>query len=196
MVGNHLFIISPCDPEPALREWWLRSVAPLPEDETVYKEKMTYADCHELAVQDLVQPGGDTGDIDAAGAEQKIDETKDQNTSFGLTHLVSKANCFIDEDSQHVKDEYQPILKCPLCQPEATRTQSTVHETTKFSSLTSHVVAAHDAVVYRSSRGYTCQQLIGSVFKGGQTCTSRTCTLFSVISLHCLTLLGARDCPL
>ena len=31
--------------------------------------------------------------------------------------------------------------------------------------------------------------------KGGQTCTFRTCTLFFVISLHCLTLLGARDCP-
>ena len=32
--------------------------------------------------------------------------------------------------------------------------------------------------------------------KGGQTCTFRTCTLFFAIFLRCLTLLGARDCPL
>ena len=33
-------------------------------------------------------------------------------------------------------------------------------------------------------------------YQGGTKCTFRTCTLFFVISLHCLTLLGARDCPL
>ena len=34
------------------------------------------------------------------------------------------------------------------------------------------------------------------VFKGGQACTFRICTSFFVTSLDCLTLLGARDCPL
>ena len=41
------------------------------------------------------------------------------------------------------------------------------------------------------------ESVISRIFdKGGQTCTFRTCTLFFVKCLHCLTLLEARDCPL
>ena len=32
-IGNHLWIIPPCDNEQPLRDWWLKSVAPLPKEE-------------------------------------------------------------------------------------------------------------------------------------------------------------------
>ena len=171
-VGNHMTIIPPCDPDSKLREWWLRSLSPLPADDMVYKEKMAFADGHEIVVQDFVRPGGDSGDIDAAGAEQDMaatDKTRETNTSFAETHVVCKPSYFEDEE-RDIREEHRPMMECPLCKPEPTRTQVAVHETRKFSSMTAHTLNGHNCVVYPNSRGYTYQQLVG----GKQLLTGRT----------------------
>ena len=44
-------------------------MAPLPTAEPGYKERMAFSDTHEMVDQDVIEPGGDTADLDAAMAE-------------------------------------------------------------------------------------------------------------------------------
>ena len=120
---------------------WLASA--LPADDMVYKEKMAFADSHEIVVQDFVHPGGDTGDIDAAGAEQDMaamDKAREMNTSFAETPVVCQPSYFEDEEG-NIREEYRQMMECPLCKPEPTRTQVAAHETRKFSFKRRHISA-------------------------------------------------------
>ena len=86
-VGNHLWIIPPCDEENTLRKEWLNSVAPLPTADLVYKERMAFSDTHDKVDQDIIEPGGDTADMDAAFAEMEPEKTRSRRTHHLASHL-------------------------------------------------------------------------------------------------------------
>ena len=75
-IGNHLWIIPPCENDTALRQRWLRSVAPLPTAELAYRERLAFSGTHEKVDQDIIEPGGDTGDMEAAFAEMDQEKAK------------------------------------------------------------------------------------------------------------------------
>ena len=88
-IGNQLWIIPPCEDDDTVRQQWLKSVAPLPTAELVYKERMAFSDTHEKVDQDIIEPGGDTADMDAAIAEVEQERMKEQkDTSFGQSPLT------------------------------------------------------------------------------------------------------------
>ena len=168
-IGNHLWSIPPCDEENLMRKQWMKSVAPLPTADLVYKERMAFADTHEKVDQDIIAPGGDTADMDAAFAGMEQERIKEQKeTSFGQTALVCSASVYEDARG-YIADEYRPMITCALCQKDPLRTSDVAFSTRKFFSMTSHVTFQHDACVYPSSRGYTYQQLVG----GRQVCAAR-----------------------
>ena len=167
-VGNHMWIIPPRENDNALRQRWLRSVAPLPTAELHYRERLAFSDTHDKVDQDIIEPGGDTGDMEAAFAEQdqeKLREPKD--TSFGQTPIQCGPSIY-DDERGYISDEFRPLMRCALCQKD-TRISDTPYGSKKFYSMTSHVTFQHDACVFPSSRGYTYQQLVG----GRQVCAAR-----------------------
>ena len=133
-IGNHLWVIAPCDTDQALRNWWLKSVAPLPREYLQYKERMAFSDAHEMVDQDIIQPGGDTGDIEAAFGEQEQDrfrEQKDKDPSFGQAHSLCLDSVF-EDDKGFISDEFRPLMKRILCKKDPTRINDAPHETKKF----------------------------------------------------------------
>ena len=64
-IGNHLWIIPPCENDDSLRQRWLRSVAPLPTVDLAYRERLAFSGTHEKVDEDSIAPGGDTGDMEA-----------------------------------------------------------------------------------------------------------------------------------
>ena len=46
-IGNQLWIVPPCEDDDIVRKQWLKSVAPLPTADLVYKERMAFLDTHE-----------------------------------------------------------------------------------------------------------------------------------------------------
>ena len=152
-----------------MKRQWLKSVAPLPTTDLVYKERMAFSDTHEKVDQDIIEPGGDTADMDAAIAEMEQEKIKEQkDTSFGQTPFICGSSVYEDARG-FIADEYRPSLTCTLCQKDPLRTSDAPYSARKFFSLTSHVTFTHDACVYPSSRGYTYQQLVG----GRQVCAAR-----------------------
>ena len=134
-----------------------------------YKERMAFSDTHEKVDQDIIEPGGDTADMEAAVAEMEQEKFKEpKETSFGMTTFACGASVYEDPRG-YIADEYRPSLTCTLCQPDPTRTADAPYSGKKFHSLTSHITFVHDACVYPSSRGYTYQQLVG----GRQVCAAR-----------------------
>ena len=75
-IGNQLWIVPLCEEDDTLRQQWLKSVAPLPTADLVYKERMAFSDTHEKVDQDIIEPGGDTADMDAAMAEMGAGENE------------------------------------------------------------------------------------------------------------------------
>ena len=168
-IGNHLWIIPPCENDMALRQRWLRSVAPLPTVELNYRERLAFSGTHEKVDQDIIEPGGDTGDMEAAFAEMDQEKPREpKDTAFGQAHITCGPSIY-DDERKNIADEFRPMMKCALCQKDPTRISEVPHETRKFYSMTSHVTYQHDACVYPSSRGYTYQQLVG----GRQVCAAR-----------------------
>ena len=168
-MGNHLWIVPPCENDTTLRQWWLKAVAPLPTTDLQYKERLAFADTHDKVDQYSIEPGGDTGDIEAAFAEQDQEKPKEfKDTSFGQSPIQC-VPCVFDDDKGNISDEFRPLMRCALCQKDPTRLCDTPYESKKFYSMTSHMTFQHDACVYPSSRGYTYQQLVG----GRQVCAAR-----------------------
>ena len=168
-IGNQLYIVPPYEDNDTLKKRWLSTVAPLPTAEPGYKERMAFSDTHEKVDQDIIGPGGDTADMDAAVAEMEQERIKEQkDTSFGMTTFACGSSVYEDPRG-FIADEYRPSLTCTLCQPDPLRTADAPFSGRKFHSLTSHVTYTHDACVYPSSRGYTYQQLVG----GRQVCAAR-----------------------
>ena len=168
-VGNHLWIIPPCENDTALRNRWLRSVAPFPTMELAYRERLAFSGTHEKVDQDIIEPGGDTGDMDAAFAEMDQEKPKEpKDTSFGQGYIQCSPSVYEDKRG-YIADVFRPMMKCALCQKDPTRISDVPHEARKFYSMTSHVTFQHDACVYPSSRGYTYQQLVG----GRMVCAAR-----------------------
>ena len=168
-IGNQLWIVPPCEDDDTVRKQWLKSAAPLPTADLVYKERMAFSDTHEKVEQDIIEPGGDTADMDAAFAEMEQDRAKEQkDTSFGQAPFICSSSVYEDARG-YVADEYRPMMTCSLCQKDPLRTGDVAFSTRKFYSMTSHVTFQHDACVYPSSRGYTYQQLVG----GRQVCAAR-----------------------
>ena len=160
-VGNHLWIIPPCENDTALRQRWLRSVAPFPTTELAYRERLAFSGTHDKVDQDIIEPGGDTGDMEAAFAEMDQEKPKEpKDTSFGQAHIQCSPSVY-DDERGNISDVFRPMMKCALCQKDPTRISDTAYEARKFYSMTSHVTFQHDACVYPSSRGFTYQQLVG-----------------------------------
>ena len=156
-IGNHLWIIPPCENDQSSRVRWLKFVAPLPREDLQYRERLAYSDTH-----DVVQPGGDMGDMEAAFAEQEQDrfrEQKEKDLSFGQTPVLG-LDCVFHDQKGFISDEFRPLMKCILCHKDPTRLNDAPRETRKFYSMTLHVTFQHDMCVYPSSRGYTYQQLV------------------------------------
>ena len=77
-----------------MRKQWLNSVAPLPTADLVYKERMAFSDTHEKVDQDIIEPGGDTADMDAAIAEMEQEKVKEQkDTSFWADTIYMWLKC-------------------------------------------------------------------------------------------------------
>ena len=96
-IGNQLWIIPPCEDDDIVRQQWLKSVAPPPTTDLVYKERMAFSDTHEKVDQDIIEPGGDTADMDAAVAEMEQDRTKEQkDTSFGQAPFICGPSVYDD----------------------------------------------------------------------------------------------------
>ena len=168
-IGNHLWIIPPCENDTALRQRWLRSVTPLPTTELICGERLAFSGTHEKVDQDIIEPGGDTGDMEAAFAEMDQERPKEpKDMSFGQAHITCGPSIY-DDERKNISDEFRPMMKCAMCQKDPTRISDAPRETRKFYSMTSHVTFQHDACVYPSSRGYTYQQLVG----GRQVCAAR-----------------------
>ena len=113
------------------------------------KERLAFADAHELATQDVIQAGGDTSDIEAAFAEQEPDrfkEQKEKDPSFGQTAIICKPSTFEDAKG-HISDEFRPLMKCTLCKKDPTKINEASYEIKKFYSMTSHVTFKHDMCV-------------------------------------------------
>ena len=99
-IGNHLWIVPPRDTDPAVRKSWLKFAAPLPKEDLGYKERLAFSDAREIVEQDNIQVGGDTGDIEAACAEQEPDrfrEQKEKDPSLGQAHIICLPSIFEDE---------------------------------------------------------------------------------------------------
>ena len=121
-IGNQLYIVPPYEDNDTLKRRWLSSVAPLPTAEPGYKERMAFSDTHEKVDQDIIEPGGDTADMDAAVAEMELEKIKEQkNTSFGQTPFTCGASVYEDTRG-FIADEYRPSLTCTLCQPDPLKT--------------------------------------------------------------------------
>ena len=104
-IGNHLWIIPPCDNDHSLSQWWLKSVAPLPKTELLYRERLAFSDTHEKVDQDFIQLGGDTGDMEAAFAEQDQVIMKEQkDTSFRQSHIQCTP-CVFQDVNGYVTEE-------------------------------------------------------------------------------------------
>ena len=143
-IGNHLWIIPPCENDTALRQRWLRSVAPLPILELTYRGRLAFSGTHEKDDEDIISPGGDTGDMEAAFAEMDQERPKEQKeTSFGQAHITCGPSIY-DDERRNIADEFRPMMKCLLCQKDPTRISEVPHETRKFYSMTSHVTFQHD----------------------------------------------------
>ena len=77
---------------------------------------MAYADDHDPSAQDLVQAGGDTGDLKAAGGEQQTEKIKDKETSFDEAPTTCGTACLLDDEDQNVKNEHRPYVHCLFCE--------------------------------------------------------------------------------
>ena len=63
-------------------------MAPLAKENLQYRERLAFSDTHELVDQDIIQPGGDTGGMEAAFAEHDQERVKEQkDTSFGQSYV-------------------------------------------------------------------------------------------------------------
>ena len=56
--------------------------------------RLAFSDSHERVEEDIIQIGGDTGDMEAAFAEQDQERLKEQkDTSFGQSHIQCAPLC-------------------------------------------------------------------------------------------------------
>ena len=121
------------------------AVAPLPTTELAYRERLAFSGTHEKVDQDIIERGGDTGDMEAAFAEMDQERPKEpKDTSFGQVPIQCDPSIY-DDERKNISDEFRPMMKCALCQKDPTRISDAPHETRKFYSMTSHVTYQHDA---------------------------------------------------